>query len=389
MLTGEHILCVTVSDWDGPRRGRHHIMQHLASQNQVIWVEKALYWPEITYTPLSRFFHFLKPPPEPVPGLRVLSPPPAFPLLDKIRGLDQINGFILLLWLKYKLWRLGFNPTILWCFSPYAHQLMGHWQDALNLYHCHDPFFELGYPRSEDEKKLCRKADLVFTVSPRLVDNRRQLNPRCFAIPQAVETIFLNQTHPDMPEDLKPLKKPLIGFVGVISSLIDLDLIEHLTDRHPEWSIVLVGPVHHLEMTPQERDRWARVARQNLFLLGGKKKAEVPAYLYSLDVVICPYRQVMAETYITIPLKFFECLAMGKPIVTTPYGGDYRGIPEDLYAWADTYEEFVAQIERALAEDNEERQQKRTAYAQQNSMSKRVNQMANYIKQVRKEKGGA
>ena len=59
MLENENILCLTMSDWDEPKRSRHHIAGILSEKNRVIWVEKTLSLIDFRLSRYKRFFRFL------------------------------------------------------------------------------------------------------------------------------------------------------------------------------------------------------------------------------------------------------------------------------------------------------------------------------------------
>ena len=74
------------------------------------------------------------------------------------------------------------------------------------------------------------------------------------------------------------------------------------------------------------------------------------------------------------PLKFFEYLATGKPIVSTPQ-------PEQVLDYADaveiagTPEEFIAACQRALQDNTPEHTERRIAYGRASAWDARVAQM--------------
>jgi glycosyltransferase involved in cell wall biosynthesis len=107
---------------------------------------------------------------------------------------------------------------------------------------------------------------------------------------------------------LKPFNKPLIGYFGLIDDHVDLDLLEYLTENRPEWSFVFIGPVK------VSIDRLKEY--KNAHFYPPVPYIDLPKYLAGLDVCILPYR--MNElTRNSNPLKLKECLAAGKPVVST------------------------------------------------------------------------
>ena len=171
------------------------------------------------------------------------------------------------------------------------------------------PYFKKHGNRLEPE--MMRKADMVAANSGYLADYARQYNPKAYDIGQGCDVEeFLNDFYP-LPADLAGIKKPVIGYCGVLLSIrLDISLLIQLAQRNPQWNFVLIGPedesfrnsgLHHLN---------------NVFFLGTKPARELPAYIHHFDVCINP--QVLNQMTIgNYPRKVDEYLAAGKPVVAT------------------------------------------------------------------------
>ncbi len=388
MAESERILCVTMSDWDGPKYGRHHLMNIIANKHKVVWVEEPVSFGKFSVRKISRFLKFLKPPRKIKENLIILTPPPSLPFIDILPLFNMINGFVLCLWLKSKLRGLGFSPTIFWaffCFTPY---LVGKFGENLSIYFCNDPYFDNQFMIA-NERELCQKVDLIFTVSNHLTDTKKEYNNNCHTILHGVDVDSFCSNNIPVPEDVKHIKKPIIGYVGAIKGYMDFDLLKYLANEHPEWSILLVG--HMLKMRAAEWEKWQSLEQQqNIYILGKKEGKQIPGYIKLLDVALFPYnvekcKDYKKGLYWQVPLKFFEYLVMGKPIVSTDYTG-YEGIPANYYEMAHTNQEFLHKIEKSLLEDSEAKKSQRIACARKNSWQHRVEQMAGYISATRTRK---
>ena len=125
-----------------------------------------------------------------------------------------------------------------------------------------------------------------------------------------------------------------------------LELLEQVFRARSEWSLVMVGPVGG-------GDPGTRVdplqELPNVHFLGVRRREEVPAYLKGFDVCLLPSR-LNRYTRHMFPLKFFEYLATGKPVVMTllPSLEEYRSMA--YVAEADDALAFERSIERALEE---------------------------------------
>ena len=154
-------------------------------------------------------------------------------------------------------------------------------------------------------------ADLVVANSTYLANYSREYNPNSFDIGQGCDLKSYTVDNPVMPEDLKSIKKPIIGYVGFISAWrIDIQVIRHLAEQLPAYSIVLVGP----DDLMSEGETLKKL--HNLHFLGRKPQEILSDYIHYFDVCINP--QVLNNITIgNYPRKVDEYLAMGKPVVAT------------------------------------------------------------------------
>ena len=153
-----------------------------------------------------------------------------------------------------------------------------------------------------------------------------------------------------------------VGYYGAISEWFDQELVEHAAKTLSHCSFVLIGG----------NDAGVGLARieklPNVRLLGEKPYAELPKYLHAFDVCIIPFKlgKLMEATN---PVKFYEYISAGKPVVSVmlPELFPYR---EHLYL-ADSKEDFVAKISLALQERDAGARQKRIQLAKANTWENR------------------
>jgi hypothetical protein len=141
---------------------------------------------------------------------------------------------------------------------------------------------------------------------------------------------------------MKNIKKPIVGFFGGIDNhTSDIELIEKVTDILSEMSFVFIGNV--------SADCSRLVSKKNVWMLGQKPYEQIPHYGKCFDVAIMPWRQ---NHWIEVcnPVKLKEYLALGKPIVSTPFAElqKYR----DVVYEAKTSVEFAACIRDAIGQNN-------------------------------------
>lgn len=144
----------------------------------------------------------------------------------------------------------------------------------------------------------------------------------------------------EVPIDLGNLSGPIIGYVGNLSSRIDIGLIDHLAVSRPAWNIVLIGSNH----AGQEILSLAR--HQNVRFLGPKPSREAKRYICAFDVAMIPHLD-NEMTRSMNPLKAYVYCALGVPVVST--GVANIEAPPELIAIANGRDEFVRAIEASLA----------------------------------------
>jgi glycosyltransferase involved in cell wall biosynthesis len=203
-----------------------------------------------------------------------------------------------------------------------------------------------------------------------------------YYFPNAVDYLFFEsvRTRPLVqPYDLATIGNiKVIMFCGFISQIrIDYLLVKAICDNFHQYLIVLVG-------TYEEQDLINHKLEQipNLLILGNRRYESIPSYLQTATVTIIPYlcNELNESVY---PLKLNEYLAMGKPVVTTNFSTDLEAFSDVIYI-ANTYEDFLNYIEKAITEDSEARVENRLNYARLNTWVNRVLQLKDIIsKQIR------
>ena len=279
----------------------------------------------------------------------LLLEPPVLPGLRWSRAIRALNEALLSRRIKAVQRRLGFDDPVVIVGTPFAAEVARTLGGRLLVYDCNDdwasiPKLPSRYLRRQEER-FVKRADLVFATSRRLLERLARLNERTRLLPSGVDVdhFAADGASKDVPDELRRMNRPIIGSIGSINATKDdLDLIEAVAARRPEWSFVFVGPVMgdvDLKNYPALRGR----AR----FLGPRPYEALPAYVRAMDVCLLAYRR-NAFTAAANPTKVFEYLSAGKPVVATPLE-DLIGL-DPLVALARDTDEFVAAIEAALDE---------------------------------------
>ena len=206
------------------------------------------------------------------------------------------------------------------------------------------------------EPLLIAKSDLCTANSTYLADYCAKYNPNSFYVGQGCDlSLFSKSEGFTIPADVTPIKRPIIGYVGVLQSIrLDMELLDFVARQRPDWSIVLVGPQDE-EFTVSSLH-----SVKNIHFLGAKEGDMLPAYINAFDVCINP--QIVNKVTIgNYPRKIDEYLAMGKPVVATKTRA--MEIFDDYTYLGSTKEDYLILIEKALNEDSLHMQSKRKAFA--------------------------
>lgn len=186
----------------------------------------------------------------------------------------------------------------------------------------------------ENYQYCLEHADLVYTNSKQTADWFSETRPDVVHIPNGVDSdVFTDQNPYPVPEDMVDISSPIIGFAGKMQEMIDIDLVEKAIVALPKVNFVFIGQKLNLKWTERI---WKY---SNVHYLGDKYYQLLPQYLSHFDVCIIPYNKVTHHN--VDPIKLYEYLAMGKPVVTTRVGGSdtFKDFPQVKIA--DSTEEFI------------------------------------------------
>ena len=385
-LAYDNIVCFA-KDWEECPTSNNHVMIELAKTHRVLWLNSiATRTPRLSSSRdvkkiIRKLWSFAAGPKRVGEKMWVYTPL-VLPLPHN-KFAKMINERILRLIIRWLSHRLGMKAFQLWSFLPNAADYVGKLGEALVVYYCVDEWAKFNYLDSERtveaERRLVASADLVFASAQSLVADRRPLNSETHlsrhGVDHALFSAALNGTT-QIPTDVASLTRPLLGFYGTLQDWVDFRLIRYLAERHPEWSIVLIGPV----LT----DVSSLSGLGNVHLLGRKPQAVLPNYCKAFSVGIIPY-QVDDRTLHVNPLKLREYLSAGLPVVSTPLPEveDYRR----YCAIAHTREEFERAVECAVRVDSAESRRERSEAMRGETWERATARVTTHVGRLLKSKG--
>ncbi len=381
MIKGRDIVCLSFVTWDDHWGTPQQWMSRLAKHNRILFVDQPI-------SPLSLFTGIRKRGAviqqfrrwrqgyrEVAKNVFAAAPPPIIPM-RYVKPVNRINAWILRRWLARQSQRVGFRDPIFWNFQPSLPGLASAVNPSLSVYHCVDEFSAVPYwwhPGAAvraREVECCRESDVVLCTGRKLVESRRGYNQNIHFVPEGADVELFGQAM--RPETVAApgvaaLPGKVIGYVGVLDFRLDVDLLAFMAEREPDWSFALVGP-----MKGDTADMAKLTALPNVHLFGRQPIEALPAYVKAMDVCTIPY--ILNEyTHHIFPLKLYEYMAAGKPIVATdmeemrPYAGDTMAVTR-------THEEFLEATRDAIECDSPERAAQRAQAARHESWDDRVEQ---------------
>lgn len=358
MKENKDIILLSTADWDNPFwTNKQHVAVELARLgHRVLYIDSlGLRKPSASKRDISRIFRRIvkavRPPRQVRDRLWVWSP--IILPWHNVALIRVLNKLILGLGLHFWIAILRFKNNILWTYNPLTPELMNIQSFERCIYHCVDEIkSQPGMPVAVlecVEKELARQADMIFATAPKLAETRKEWNPNTYYLPNVADYEHFSSAldeQTQIPEDIRNIPSPRLGFIGAISGYkLNFNLIRETALSHPDWSMVLIGEVG-------EGDPWTDISLlqglPNVFFLGPKPYQKLPAYLKAFDVALLP-NNINEYTDSMFPMKFFEYLAAGVPVVSV----DLKAIREFAHVVkiGRTSSEFIESIEEVLAGD--------------------------------------
>jgi glycosyltransferase involved in cell wall biosynthesis len=387
MLTKQQIVCFSTEDWDTPLpTNKHQLMVRLAkANNEIIYVETiGIRKPSIRKADMKRIKQRIqKSMSQPKAGTKNLTVVSPLVIPGQGKGLKlKLNRILFLPKLKKVLKEHHIKDPILWVFNPFAVHFVDSIPHKFLVYHCVDDLSHIPGADSQAildaEKVLLGKANIVFATSPWLCEKCRHHNKNTHLQNNVGDfahfSKVMDESTPVAPAVAK-FKHPVVMFVGnIAASKLDFELIEQIALKRIDWSIVLVGPVWN-DVSPLRLQRLQKF--NNLFMLPHVPYPQLPTYIKAADALIIPY-QINDYTKGVFPIKFFEFLATGKPVVSIdlPSLHQYR----DIVPLPGTHQAFSRAVDSVIKEEDINRD-KRIALAKQNTWEHRLEELSSLIQE--------
>lgn len=353
----KRLVFVSLEPWDEVWRRNQFFCRELVELGwSIVFVEPANDWSSgLRRLDRSQFRPRTVWSPEGLPQVRVVRPmkvlPKAWAFGERVNRrfwLADVNRVLMELeWDRPALWM---NNQLLW---PIVSEVeRGHWGRV--LYDITDDWTTAGGTDSwlaqvrRDDAAMCALADEVVVCSESLAATRRErYGDKLHLVMNGVDIEhFASVDSAEASADTRVVEDAelRLGYSGTAHpDRLDVGLVESIAKARPKWSWLFVGP-NHLSASDQRR-----LDLPNVRFLGPRAYADLPTYLAGVDVCVTPHK-VTPFTESLNPIKLWEYLAVGHPIVSTPVAG-FRDFSEDVSLASDA-SSWIEAIE-AIAEQDE------------------------------------
>jgi glycosyltransferase involved in cell wall biosynthesis len=370
------VVCFSEIQWRYVRTRKQQVLSRFPADWEILFLSSVVKGKPNNFLPLrdGRVVHVCVPVFKNVPQrwLRALLalPPVRF-----------VWNAVLLLWVNALLAATGFHrgARVLYVSNIYYAAILPFVRRSLLLYDCNDD--HLAFPDTPRWARgyflrLVRAADLAIAVSTRLAGILREAGARDVRlVGNGVDyDLFRAAAESGVPEDMKGIPRPVIGYSGAVAQWFDFELLDFVAESFPRASIVMVGPVFGAQAA--ELAAIARL-RGNVFHLGAKPYERLGAYIAAMDVCVIPLKmnELMRSAD---PNKLYEYAACGRPIVTMKHSDDlepFRG----MIHLAGSRAEFIEGVRLALASGAN--QEKLFEFARARSWQARADEIVSLVRE--------
>lgn len=249
----------------------------------------------------------------------------------------------------------------------------------LTIYHCVDPLI-LPFDRKHgliSEQELIVNSNAVICTSKQLFKEKIMHNDNTYFVPNAADLSHSSKARdPDLAvhESISGLPKPVIGYFGNIERRMDFDLIKKVAEQNPDKSFVFAGPISE-EFVPE----WF-YQTPNIYHTGRLDYDQLPSVLKGFDTALIPFKKDEVSATI-FPLKLFEYLGAGKPVVCTNFNPDLEDFTKGLVRFCPDSDSFSNAINEELRDNSSEKIDERLALASENTWKKRVDEFSEILAQ--------
>lgn len=380
-----HIVCLSTTNYHPLPTRKQNVMTRLRNSDVLYFDPPVTLLAPLKDRKTLPYLSRCKQPGEQVQGhenITVYALPPVLPFFNKYRSINRVNQKRQAAFVRQIMQKHGFGgETVLWCYSPTACDILPHLPHRALVYDCvdrHSAYKGQITPAVVDqmERNLAASADQVFATAVGLWETLTKVNSTALMIPNGAAYEIFSRVYTEAdtlscPAEMRELKHPVFGFVGMLQECIDYRKLMALAERRPDATVFLIGrALPGVDLSPLQR-------YPNIVIHGLVPQQELPAYLAQFDVCLNVFREGALSRDVS-PLKFYEYLATGKPVVSTREPLQVEDFSDVVYIARDE-SDFLTLCDKAALERDADKTAARLEYGRQCSWTERVRQMENVL----------
>lgn len=365
------IICLSQSKWSADPERTQHLMR-LLSNVEIFYFELTVTGNLTTYLTKDNTLEAR----EPHPGVKVYRVPTLLFWKSGTTPLEKWSRTRTLKAIRRRLKDAGVRNGLLWCATPVVADLVEQIPHKGMIYDCFRAWER--YPERM-ESQLAYDADMVFAASDNLMEHVAPCNPNTFLLANGVNyALYARGARPDTVPDpaFQRFPHPIFGYFGNVERDMDLRPLFYVARRNPEWTFVIIGRVKagHPDAATIKKTK-------NIFCLGHRSPADIPACLAACDVCIDLLHNDIADEDV-VPERLYAYFAAQKPVACLYPRRYVPEYPDVVYGGQDT-EEFAHACLKAANELGQRKRTRRGQYARQADWSDR----AHLLQQILQENG--
>jgi Glycosyl transferases group 1 len=201
------------------------------------------------------------------------------------------------------------------------------WKRSLCVYDCTDQLCDMSNKHKDalikkEEQDFIHQCDLTFVNSPALFTLKHTYSLQVRLVPAGFPVkSYFSPTHRGQQK-----KNRTIVYIGAISFRFDFDLLTYVIQKNKEYQFLFIGPYldldndwqKHIDAIQQTRNKWNEITKlPNVRYIGYLKRSDIQAMSKDFDIGIIPYDGSQEFNRYSNPVKFYDYVGMGLPVVTT------------------------------------------------------------------------
>lgn len=364
-------------DWGRHPSSCEHIFRKLLNEHHIIWVNTIGYRsPKLNLYDIKRsfekLFSWFSPSKDDHiiaehPNLLVISP--IIIPYNNFKIVRMINKWLMDRSLGKAIREFNFKNYVLLSSHPTVGDYYKSHPEMLKIYYCVDDFTVMpGVNKNliaKLEKELTEQSDIILYTA-RALKEKFSGHEHTYYLPHGVD--YDHFTDLKSSRKLADLKKPVIGFFGMLSEWVDLPLVKEVARSKPEWSFVFIGN-SDIDLTPYR-------GIDNLIFWGPVPYQELPSVAQEFDIGMIPFK-VNQLTKAVNPLKFLEYASLGLPVISTelPELRQY----ENHVSFISDKDSFITAVENILGGNSDDQKKRQLKLGFENSWLGRSQQIIEII----------